>query len=262
MNLDIALQMASITLTVLLAGVAIEMANEPPITRGKKWAYRLAFILFGLSLAGVTYSQTVRALNEQTRARNEANNEQQKSAAQYGLVQGKLDNITQFIAHPPPNLDLKQVADAVRVMAGNTAKFQKEQSDAASREGLLATAPGVSAALSTIAARWWVEDDQLLNSPSLRAQPNELQKKRDELTKKYLDQANPLLPAADYLRQQLLKLPHVTDPTDKPWDDRVAAIFAKIALGNPINQPELADVSRHLGYLCQRVKSAPVPNSN
>jgi hypothetical protein len=101
--MDIGLQVASILLTVLLAGVGIEMANNPPEKNdtGRKWIYRSIFGLIGLLLIFVTVYQA---------ERNSANELSLKT--QNGQTQAKLDNITQLVLHPPSNFDPKQIVDA------------------------------------------------------------------------------------------------------------------------------------------------------
>jgi len=124
MNWDIALQTTFVVLTVLLAWVGIEMANRPPTTNTQKWAYRSAFILFGLLLVRVNYVQSKRNIDEQTRIRNDANRDQQKSDAQYNQVKQQLGDITKFVAQPPPNLDSNEVAAVVRAMSGMSGKSE------------------------------------------------------------------------------------------------------------------------------------------
>jgi hypothetical protein len=117
MNLDLALLIASITLTILLAGVGVEMANNPPSSCKSKWTYRSIFIILGTFLIGVTIWQGKRNMKEQQRTVSEGRAAQKQVKAQYDQVQGKLDTIVEFIAHPPPNLSSKQIATAVQGMA-------------------------------------------------------------------------------------------------------------------------------------------------
>ena len=79
MNLDLALLLASVALTVFLAAVGIEMANNPPTSRKAKWVYRSVFILLGTLLIGTTYWQGKRNIEEQARTRAESLREQQET---------------------------------------------------------------------------------------------------------------------------------------------------------------------------------------
>jgi len=115
-NLDIALVVASITLTVLLAAVGVEMANKPPTTPTHRWVYRSIFIVLGGLLVSVTSWQSVRNANEQRNAKADALAEQRKADAQYNQVKGQLDGIGQFLAHPPPVLTREQIAAVARSM--------------------------------------------------------------------------------------------------------------------------------------------------
>jgi hypothetical protein len=115
-NLDIALQIVSVVLTVLLAAVGIEMANNPPTNNARKWMWRLILIVLGLSLIVVNSWQSVNSADEQAKAKVEASIEQKILEAQYNQVQGKLDTIANFIAHPPSNLNPNQVTAAVHAM--------------------------------------------------------------------------------------------------------------------------------------------------
>jgi hypothetical protein len=116
MNLDLVLLTASIVLTVLLAAVGIEMANNPPTSGRQKWGYRSVFIILGCSLVGVTYWQGKRNGDEQNKIRVDSRTQEQQLAAENNQIQGKLDAIKQFLADPPASLDAKQVAAAVRTM--------------------------------------------------------------------------------------------------------------------------------------------------
>jgi len=77
------------------------MSNNPPTSRTARWIYRSVFIAFGGLLIGVTYWQGKQNIDEQNRVKTEARAEQQRIEGQYNQVQGKLDGITQFVAHPP-----------------------------------------------------------------------------------------------------------------------------------------------------------------
>jgi hypothetical protein len=50
MTKDIILFASSLLFTLALTGVGVEMANNPPTTKGKKWFYRGLFALFGISV--------------------------------------------------------------------------------------------------------------------------------------------------------------------------------------------------------------------
>ena len=101
MNLDLALQLAFAILTVSLAWVGIEMANNPPTTKREKWVYRVVFIVVGTLLIGVFYWQGVRNIAEQASIRTEADKETKAVQTQYDQMTGKLNSIQQFVEHPP-----------------------------------------------------------------------------------------------------------------------------------------------------------------
>ena len=89
MNLDIALQIISIALTVLLAYVGVEMANHPPTCNKQRWKYRIIFSVLGLMLIGINWWQSSRNAHEQLVAKQDAVEEQRRIEAQYNQVQGK-----------------------------------------------------------------------------------------------------------------------------------------------------------------------------
>jgi hypothetical protein len=127
MNLDLALLLASVALTVFLAAVGIEMANNPPTSRKAKWVYRSVFILLGTLLIGTTYWQGKRNIEEQARTRAESLREQQETKTQYDKVQGRLESIDRFVGHPPSGFTEKQIASVVRAMVKPTSKQSSEQ---------------------------------------------------------------------------------------------------------------------------------------
>src|ERR1700692_2760889 len=100
MNFDLVLLLASTGLTVSLAAVVIEMANKPPATNRAKWIYRSIFIALGVLLIGTTCCQGKRNMDEQARIAKESSDEKVVGEARYNQLQGRLDNITQFVAHP------------------------------------------------------------------------------------------------------------------------------------------------------------------
>lgn len=71
--------------------------------------------LFGILL---TVVGVIRNSAAQNAAKRDADAKQKQTEAQLNQVQGKLDTITQFVAHPPANFDPKQIAAAVHAMAG------------------------------------------------------------------------------------------------------------------------------------------------
>jgi hypothetical protein len=115
-NLDLALLLASIILTILLAAVGVEMANNPPTSSKARWVYRSAFIVLGCFLVGTTYWQGMRNINEQDRLKNDAHLREEKLQQQNGQIQGKLNAIEQYVANLTTSSDTKQIAAAVRAM--------------------------------------------------------------------------------------------------------------------------------------------------
>jgi hypothetical protein len=126
MNLDLALLLAAIIFTILLAAVGVEMANNPPTSKKAKWAYRTAFIVLGLLLIGTTYWQGQRNIDEQNRIKLVAEAQEKKLddrydeiKTQYSRLEGRLTSIQNFSKHPPANFTPQQVGEAIRTMAGS-----------------------------------------------------------------------------------------------------------------------------------------------
>ena len=139
MNFDIALLLASTVFTVLLAAVGIEMANNPPASGRAKWLYRSIFIVLGSLLVGTTSWQGKRNMDEQARIAKESSDQRAVGDARYNQLQGRLDNITQFVAHPPSDFHPEQILAAVRAMAKNAPKpTQQPQTTIGSPYGNLA----------------------------------------------------------------------------------------------------------------------------
>lgn len=125
MNLDLALLLASIIFTILLAAVGVEMANNPPTSCTTRWIYRCVFIILGSLLVGATYWQGKRNIDEQNRIKSVAEAQEKKLddryneiKTQYSQLEGRLISIQNFSKHPPANLTPQQVGEAIRTMAG------------------------------------------------------------------------------------------------------------------------------------------------
>ncbi len=94
MSLDTFLSTVSVVITVLVAGVGIEMANNPPTTQRRKWACRSAFIVLALFLIGVNLWQSVRS-GEQQRATEEAGQQaERKTYGELEYLKGQLKSVS------------------------------------------------------------------------------------------------------------------------------------------------------------------------
>jgi hypothetical protein len=122
-NLDLFLIVLDIVLTVSLAGIGIEMANNPPTTTTAKWCYRAVFSIIGGLLVWVTCSQEVRSITEQTSIRTAAETERRTIQTQYDQVTGKLNSIQEFVEHPPAGLTKDQVAEVVRSQVADAVRM-------------------------------------------------------------------------------------------------------------------------------------------
>lgn len=121
-NLDLVLLLASLILTLGLAFIGIEMANNPPTSERAKWAYRLSFTVVGILLIVVTYLQATRNMNQQAAVKIEADNETKAVQTKFDQVTGKLDNIQHFVENPPSGLTQAQVADVVRIQVADVVR--------------------------------------------------------------------------------------------------------------------------------------------
>lgn len=115
-NFDLALILASTALTVLLAGIGVEMANNPPSTTKARKSYRVGFIVIGGLLIAVTWVQGSRNGSEQAKVVSDAASDRATLKSRYDELKGKLDNIGQVVEHPPAGLTQAQLADVVRKM--------------------------------------------------------------------------------------------------------------------------------------------------
>ena len=125
MNLDITLPVVFVLVTALMTGVGIEMANNPPTTQRRKWAYRSIFIVLALSLIGVNLWQSVRSGEEQ-RATEEAGQQAERNT--YGeleYLKGQLKSVSTAVGRLAGS---SSNPTAVRQLAGaieNLAQGQK-----------------------------------------------------------------------------------------------------------------------------------------
>jgi hypothetical protein len=117
MSIDILLTVAQVVVGLLLAGVGIEMANNPPQTSGKKWTYRVIFIVLGIFAVGITIGQAVKTGRDQQEARTLTDNERRDAqrdrldrAKEIGNLQGQLQSMQQVLGHVLSNSDPKQSA--------------------------------------------------------------------------------------------------------------------------------------------------------
>jgi hypothetical protein len=67
---DIVFTVAQVFVGLLLAGVGIEMANNPPQTTKHKWIYRSVFIVLGILATGITLGQAIKASRDQRREKD------------------------------------------------------------------------------------------------------------------------------------------------------------------------------------------------
>jgi len=123
-NIDLALLLLSGLLALSQAWVGVEMANNPPTTKKQRIIYRSVFIIIGFFLIVVTYWQGMHSGNEQDRLRKEATEQQDELESKINQMQGKLDNITNFVSHPPRNFSPADVAAAVHAMVGQQQPVQ------------------------------------------------------------------------------------------------------------------------------------------
>ena len=138
-----------------------------------------------------------------------------------------------------------------RAVSVPTAKVQEEQSDAAFKQSLDA-ASGVFGELQYLAGRWQEEDEVILVSIAMT--PDEKRKAKAGRDKAYLDQARPLMIAANYFRVRLLDhLPAGQNADNLNSDEKEAAVFADVAAKRSISPEEARQAAWYLGQLINRV---------
>jgi hypothetical protein len=150
-NLDLALLLASVFLTLGLAFIGIEMANNPPTGERAKWAYRLSFIVVGFLLIVVTYLQAIRNMNQQAAVKIEADKATKAVQTKFDQVTGKLDNIQHFVENPPSGLTQAQVADVVRIQVADIVRTMIAGRSQSSESGPPAQASPVAPTMAPLA---------------------------------------------------------------------------------------------------------------
>ncbi len=117
MTVDIILVALQVVVGLLLAGVGIEMANNPPQTRQQKWIYRGIFIVLGIFAVGITIGQAVKTGRDQQEVKRLGDSERQVAqqdrldrAKEVGSLQGQLQSMQQVLGHVLSNSDPKQTA--------------------------------------------------------------------------------------------------------------------------------------------------------
>ncbi len=164
MSPDTVLSTVSVVITVLMAGVGIEMANNPPTTQRRKWAYRSAFIVLALFLIGVNLWQSVRS-GEQQRATEEAGQRAERN------TYGELEYLKG---------QLKSVSTAVGRLAGSssnpTATRQLARAIERLAEGQKPTAQPISAADPYVGisnqqvGQWVIEESSRIDAMANKCQ--------------------------------------------------------------------------------------------
>jgi hypothetical protein len=124
MTIDIILTVMQVVVGLLLAGVGIEMANNPPQTTKQKWIYRSVFIVLGIFATGITLGQAVKASRDQQEAKRIGDNERQvaqqdrlERVKEVGNLQGQLQSMQQVLGHVLSNSDPKQTISILRSMS-------------------------------------------------------------------------------------------------------------------------------------------------
>src|SRR5229473_1129055 len=96
MTLDTVFTVLNAVWTVLLAGLGIEMVNNPPDVIWKKRLYRGLFVLFGGAVLVTTTIQSVHNSKEQQNLKDEAQKIQTALSNKVSEQGGKLDAIVEF----------------------------------------------------------------------------------------------------------------------------------------------------------------------
>jgi len=139
----------------------------------------------------------------------------------------------------------------------------QEQSDAASRQVLLAMVPGVSEQLRDLQFQWERENETIIQqfyAAFARAKDKERElrseqvRKRSDLDRSYSARIRPVLITADYLRQLLLNRLPPSDLTEQ--DKRVATMIADFFAGKTGGLIYPESVASYLTDLSKRVDAA------
>jgi hypothetical protein len=120
-NPDILIPVLLIIATLLISGVGIEMANNPPTSRKAKWVYRVIFAVLGLTLCGLAYLQADRAATQQAQARTEAHTTEVSNAREMGILRGELTNTENLMKEAMAAFSTRTTDPAVKKLADSYA---------------------------------------------------------------------------------------------------------------------------------------------
>lgn len=122
MTFDIGLTVLNVVFGLILSGIGIEMVNNPPDTKTKKWVYRTLFSVFGIAVVITTFIQSTSNAKRQEQERGGYLHDQAEMREKLGTANGKLDAIasfqTQFIDFVSKHPSGGSSDEAVKAMAG------------------------------------------------------------------------------------------------------------------------------------------------
>jgi hypothetical protein len=132
----------------------------------------------------------------------------------------------------------------------------KYQADRASKELLLAIAPGIASDLHWLGLRW---DNESASVDEFISSASEKRQRRLSVDQKYSELSQSSLPTADTFRREFLQQMPVTEQT--PEERSEAVVFAKSVAGQSMSSREVMDAGSYLLGLSHRVAANSRPTT-
>jgi hypothetical protein len=217
LDLNIILPLVSVSLTLFLAGIGIEMANDPPASKRAKWIYRIMFGVVAFLIISVTYSQEKRNKDEQVKIQAQASQQTNEIQTQYNTVSTKLSDINVLVQHSS-KLTPEQLANSVQTIISSIPKQEPAsprdalpnpvRSSSLSDSDLCAEFPGLIEELGRKAQLYMADYTQFNSIPvgtmeEQNKQMNERNNRKLQAGLDFIKYNRDLLNRADYLRDEL-----------------------------------------------------------
>ncbi len=267
---------------LVMALLGNHLAATTITSPNRRRMYRIGF--FSLALVGIVMTAVVEVSSERSRRgemqalQNSLNSVQTTlqstrvaSAADMGYLRGKLDTIAKFVSNPPPDTDIRHLADAVSKMAAlqpaqpsqaNQMPSNRVAISSLSVDGLRVLVQSVVRRIRESSDLWDSarrsarhsyarrEDNPRLSSEDRKRLLDQEKDEESRLRVKYESQLKDALSDANSLREEMLKRLGPGSQTSQDKDE--SAFFAAALQGN-FNESSALAAASYLEQLAKRL---------
>jgi hypothetical protein len=262
MTADTILTVTSVVITILIAGVGIEMANNPPSSSRDKWIYRLTFIGLGAGLVAVSVLISIRTNRERRAEEQRANAAEMQINGDLQFVKGQLaafGDLMRGVAESGLNdAGVKELARAISVVTRSRQGQSTPNSEEVGRladlsdASIFALATKLAGQLELSWIHWNGSKDNFSESYA-HASHNDVARKAkimEEWEQKRRDTeigVAPLLADANLVRKEILRRTHLENDRDKTTGPRFenASEFTSMGVDDAAYLRELASRLNH-----------------